>query len=575
MRATARLPHEVAEVRSGLVVELRREGRSPALVTLVTPFGNPAEDPREHPNGVHQQRFVAVEIDGQWSRRRQPEVRLLVTIADHPVPRCRRGEPDGVLRDGPIHAEPQRRRDVVLVGIEPGDGLEHAGAADDPVSPGRGIGKAGELDAALSIEDAPLDQPLESVLADRLQSPVPPRHPLQQRLVDERIQFPDRAAVRDRGGRRIGDGDARRVDRHGGQHVLLGLVEEIPAPVDQCAQGLMPRERGAWSGSEQGETVVEPGVELSDGQGPCPGGRQFEREGEAVEAFAHPSGSRLVFGCDGESASGEDTIREEMLGVAIGEWAESDEGLPRDPERLAACRQHTEARKGPEQIVRHGGGGLHDVLAVVEHEQGVTSGERGDDPVSRAACRGLTVGRAQVPAERAEERSPEFVGRDRSQLDQHGARGVPGDFYSDPGLACTTRSDDGGQAGPGERRGDGRQFIGAPDEAGPGCGDRRRRLSEPGAGDGPTEPDRHGAVVAERSLEPVVALPRRPGRATPEGKGFGCENDRLLGRRCAGGRDGILESHGIDVVARDLEAVSSRRRREDPDRKLRPQPGDQ
>ena len=72
-------------------------------------------------------------------------------------------------------------------------------------------------------------------------------------------------------------------DREPVEHPLLGLRQQLVAPVDGGAQRLLPFFGGAGAGGEQGEPVREPLGHLDRRQRRYPGGGELEGERDAVE----------------------------------------------------------------------------------------------------------------------------------------------------------------------------------------------------------------------------------------------------------------------------------------------------
>ncbi len=72
-------------------------------------------------------------------------------------------------------------------------------------------------------------------------------------------------------------------DRQPVEHALLGIRQELVAPVDGGAQCLLPLLGGAGAGGEQGEAMREPLGDLDRRQGRDPCGGELEGERDAVE----------------------------------------------------------------------------------------------------------------------------------------------------------------------------------------------------------------------------------------------------------------------------------------------------
>ncbi|BFO20958.1 hypothetical protein SHKM778_73460 [Streptomyces sp. KM77-8] len=80
-------------------------------------------------------------------------------------------------------------------------------------------------------------------------------------LVDEGAERVECGRSADGLGR--GEVAAAGEDRQPPQDVAFAGVEEVPGPVDDGPQGLLPGQRGAAAGGEQAEAVVEPFGDLA------------------------------------------------------------------------------------------------------------------------------------------------------------------------------------------------------------------------------------------------------------------------------------------------------------------------
>ena len=65
--------------------------------------------------------------------------------------------------------------------------------------------------------------------------------------------------------------------------------------------------------------------------------------------------------------------------------ADGDLHLVGDGERLAAGGEHGDAGAAAEDVVDEAGGGVHDVLAVVDQQQHPAPGQEGDEPLADVA----------------------------------------------------------------------------------------------------------------------------------------------------------------------------------------------
>lgn len=188
---------------------------------------------------------------------------------------------------------------------------------------------------------------------------------------------------------------------------------------------------GAIAAHEEAEAVVEGVGEALGSERPAPHRRQLERERHPVEAADHPSHRGGVGVAEGEGgAGGAGPLHEELPGVGgehvvgggvvVGPGHRPDvpRGLPADAEGLTGRGQDGHARAGGEELGGEPGGG-DQVLAVVEHQQGLGAQRRHQGPDRRRAVvvAGLHRGLGRPP-EALE------VG-DRGEVDPvHGAAGV-------------------------------------------------------------------------------------------------------------------------------------------------------
>ena len=151
-------------------------------------------------------------------------------------------------------------------------------------------------------------EPLGGVLPDRVQQPVPGiagRLAVQhhQRLVDQRDQQAEDLV----GGDGLASaGGIIRADllghvqvpagehRQPAQQRLLGLVQQLVAPVHGGPQRLLPQRRGPVPGVEQLEPVAQPVRDLLHRQRPHPGRRQLDAQRDPVQGAAQPGHRRRV-----------------------------------------------------------------------------------------------------------------------------------------------------------------------------------------------------------------------------------------------------------------------------------------
>ena len=135
-------------------------------------------------------------------------------------------------------------------------------------------------------------EPFARVLARRLQKAIAivraVRFHQHERFVDElRDVFVDARRRADRRSRtrrpRLRASTFRQTPRAARRAARSGGLEELIAPVDQRAQRLLARQRGAAAAGEHAETRIEPFAELLHGHRAQTRRREFDRERNAVE----------------------------------------------------------------------------------------------------------------------------------------------------------------------------------------------------------------------------------------------------------------------------------------------------
>jgi hypothetical protein len=136
-----------------------------------------------------------------------------------------------------------------------------------------------------------IGQPVECVLADRLEQPIAPWVvQLDQRLVDQAGQHIQSGAV---GYRIEGGNQVRGVQSEAAgedaetaeQHPFL-RSQKLMGPVHGSQECLLAWYHAPTVGGEEPETVVEGGCDALRGQAPYPGRRELESQRNAVQALA-------------------------------------------------------------------------------------------------------------------------------------------------------------------------------------------------------------------------------------------------------------------------------------------------
>ena len=231
---------------------------------------------------------------------------------------------------------------------------------------------------------------LEPVLAQGLEHPVARRHraghDLQQRAIDQRGEAVERVglvAPRTRCSTRRAGAEDRQPPRE----PALGLVQQVPAPVDDGAQRAVARERGAAAAGEQPEAVVQALGELADRQRAQPRRGQLEREREAVQAAADLLARRVVHheaGQRGRARGRRTAPARERLGPAAGTATRLSPEIASASRLVATRRSFGQPREQPVGELGHA---RDQVLAVVEHDDRLAVGEhveQAPEPVARA-----------------------------------------------------------------------------------------------------------------------------------------------------------------------------------------------
>ncbi len=301
------------------------------------------------------------------------------------------------------------------------------------------------------------------------------------RLVDERRQDGSRV------GRADGDvgadsldvveGERSREHRQAAEHRLLGRVEQVVRPLDGGEQCLVAR-FGASPRGEQREALVETGRDIGQCHGSDPGCRQLDGERNAVEAPAdlddrrHGRRREAKSGLRGDRPVDEQPDagrphRADRVGLARvrhGERTHEVHLFTVHRQRLAAGGEDAHARAHPQDGLGHLADGSEQVLAVVEHDQQVTTLEHFDKAFE---CRTALV---TLHIERRRDRiRSQCRLADGRQIAQPHAIGVTadtdlGEAQCQPRLPHSTRSDQREEARALQHRGELGHVVLAPDE---------------------------------------------------------------------------------------------------------------
>jgi hypothetical protein len=318
-------------------------------------------------------------------------------------------------------------------------------------------------------------QPVGGILADRLQEPVAGLAVAllgdDQRLVHQAPQAAQQVAAGE--GAAVGDRPRRLQAEAAGEHgeppqddpVTLG--QQVVAPLDRRRQGLVAGGDTPGTPDQQREPVVEPGRDLPRGERPQPGGGQLEGQRDPVQAPAHRPDRGLALRIEREPRPGEaGPLQEQGEGVVLAERRHLPDRLPGHAERFPAGGQHRHLGAGPEQGLRDLGRPLHDLLAVVQADQGAAVPELHRQRPQRA-LHGLD----QHPDRRRGDLGDLGGIGDRLERDPPHAvrppRGLVGDHAGgEPGLARATDPGQRHQPPPAHQGRHGGELGPPPDEAG-------------------------------------------------------------------------------------------------------------
>jgi len=191
--------------------------------------------------------------------------------------------------------------------------------------------------------------------------------------------------------------------RQAGEQGPLGLVEQLPAPVDHRPQGLLPWQRGAAAGGPQPEAVVQAGGDLLGRQRAQPRGGQLDRQGHSVQPAADLGGGGLVpvlFAEEREARAGRlGAVGEQPHGGVVGrrdrcgaggrdvERRHRPQRLAGDAERFAAGRQDPHAGAGRQDRPCEPRGGIGQRCSQLSRPAGTTRPARSTRAASNARAR--------------------------------------------------------------------------------------------------------------------------------------------------------------------------------------------
>ena len=333
-------------------------------------------------------------------------------------------------------------------------------------------------------------------------------------------------------------------DRHPSQQGLVGGVEQAVAPVDGRAQRLVALV-DPGPARQQVESLAEAPLDAVEAERGQPGRGQLDGEGAAVEApadvaDASPVGRRERGGAGLPRPLEEQRHRVALVALAGERQAgDGEHPLERQHQPGLGRGEHGDAWAPAEQPLDEHAHPGDEVLAVVEHEQGLVVGQVGEDVVLARPAR--RVGQPERPAHR---RGDERLVGDRHQVDEPHAVAPAvghraGDRRGQAGLAHAPGPERGHQPVRLDRGHEAGDLGRPPHERGEGDGHRAGRRGRGG-----------GAVVRPRAVGsgPVVALVDAGARA---------ERVRHAGEGPAVGHVELAEQRGhvaLDRAHRDEQA---------------------
>ena len=255
-----------------------------------------------------------------------------------------------------------------------------------------------------------------------------------------------------------GEGEAVGEYRQPRQTAALSGVEQIPGPLDDGGQGALAR-RGVACARQQVGASGQAGEDLPHGEGAGAGGRQFDGQGDALEAAQEHLEVRRVDHLAGPGGQG---ARPEEPGAGdVIQWLQTVDALRAQVQGAAGGGQHPQIRATGQERPDEVGHVLGQVLAVVQDEEGPRRGQDG-------AQRGARIGVGHGWAPQGVEQDPDQVGpgRDVGQGGHvHGGAAAAGRHgLGERGLADAARPGDGDQLVGAQGLEDGRHIVLAPQE---------------------------------------------------------------------------------------------------------------
>ncbi len=297
--------------------------------------------------------------------------------------------------------------------------------------PGRGsaapIGPASPIRSARSttVEDpveqrrlpvgAPVAQQVVGVLAHGLEQPIASVaiqvERLDEMVVDERDERVVVRAGHDRRGFQRASG---REHRHRRQDLGAAGLEEVDAPGERLAEGLLAGRKVARTAGEHGQPRCEPRVEGPQPERSDARGGELDGQRQAVEPMADRGGDGPRRGIELERrVDGGCTSSEQLDGVVLAQWRDGIDVLARHVEDHPGRDDDDHARRRgeePDQLGRR----RSQVLDVVEQQELLATAQRGRQRRQRVG--------AGIEVERPRDRRQDERGvTERGQLDERRA----------------------------------------------------------------------------------------------------------------------------------------------------------
>ncbi|EPH41606.1 putative Regulator protein [Streptomyces aurantiacus JA 4570] len=331
------------------------------------------------------------------------------------------------------------------------------------------------------------------------------------------------------------------------QNRALRRCEQRPAPVDDRAEGALPRRGAAEAAGEQGEPVVDAGQQPVHPHRAYARRRQLQRQREPVQADAQFGDRLRVVRAEPRPGA---VLKpgpppEQFHGARQVERRHRPHPLAAHVERLLAGREDAEPRYVTQQYVRQLGDRVHEMLAVVEYDEQPPPAQRPRQPPGRGHRGTRLLMQPEHPGHRLGHGVRAAPGRavEARELDQPHPVGKPvreplRRRDGEPRLAHPAGPGEGHKAGHVEELTYSRHVVVPPDEAGDGGGKvGAGRCPGPGVRftavrrrpEGTRGSDVCGSAAWAR---PATTRPRRiNGPSRPRGGAAGGHSQRSVQRR--------------------------------------------